>query len=253
MKITIGSSLKSLRLQKGITQEQAAEAFGVSPQAVSRWENDSAYPDITLLPGIAMFYGTTTDHLLGMDALLQAEQLGAVHAKVQKLVLEEQSPAAAALLQENLRLYPGNTGLMLALAETLAQDPSQTEKAVSAAEQVLQKPDLSLKARCTATATLLFLYRKLGQTEKAARLLTSLPHLWESRELLRPELASAEEYPSSLQTAVLQTLSFLCSRIQATLTRDPASIPQHIQLGADLSCRQTPDEMLEQLRLFLQS
>jgi transcriptional regulator with XRE-family HTH domain len=55
MKINIGENLKRLRLQKEFTQEQLAEVFGVSPQAVSRWENNTAYPDITMLPGIAIY------------------------------------------------------------------------------------------------------------------------------------------------------------------------------------------------------
>ena len=51
MRINIGDNLKQLRLQKGLTQEQLADVFGVSAQAVSRWENNTSYPDITLLPG----------------------------------------------------------------------------------------------------------------------------------------------------------------------------------------------------------
>lgn len=56
MKINIGDNLKQLRLQKGLTQEQLADAFGVSAQAVSRWENNTSYPDITLLPGLAIYF-----------------------------------------------------------------------------------------------------------------------------------------------------------------------------------------------------
>ena len=47
---TFSEIFKALRKDKQITQEQAAEVFGVSPQAISRWENASSYPDITLLP-----------------------------------------------------------------------------------------------------------------------------------------------------------------------------------------------------------
>ena len=52
MLISIGKNLRKLRLEKGLTQEQLAEELGVSPQAVSRWENDGACPDVTLLSAL---------------------------------------------------------------------------------------------------------------------------------------------------------------------------------------------------------
>lgn len=51
-----GEFLKSLRNEKGITQEQLAEHFGVSNRTVSRWETGSNMPDISLLVEIADFY-----------------------------------------------------------------------------------------------------------------------------------------------------------------------------------------------------
>lgn len=56
--------LRQLRKSKGITQEQLADAAGVSPQAVSKWEM-SGYPDTQLLPVIADFLGVTIDELFG--------------------------------------------------------------------------------------------------------------------------------------------------------------------------------------------
>ena len=47
--ITIGQNISINRKEKGMTQEQLAEICNVSPQAVSKWENDISYPDITLL------------------------------------------------------------------------------------------------------------------------------------------------------------------------------------------------------------
>ena len=51
--IKIGSFLKELRNEKGITQEQFAEQLGVSNRTVSRWETGSNMPDISLLVEIA--------------------------------------------------------------------------------------------------------------------------------------------------------------------------------------------------------
>lgn len=61
-----GQRFSELRKHKGYTQEQIADKLGVTAQAVSKWENDLSYPDITLLPKIAELFGTTIDELLGV-------------------------------------------------------------------------------------------------------------------------------------------------------------------------------------------
>lgn len=63
--IHFSETFKALRKDKNLTQEQMAEIFNVSPQAISRWETGSTYPDITLLPIIADFFGLSIDDLLG--------------------------------------------------------------------------------------------------------------------------------------------------------------------------------------------
>ena len=64
----IGSNIAALRKEKGITQEELANALGVSAQAVSKWENNSSCPDVSLLTDIADYFGVTVDALLRSDA-----------------------------------------------------------------------------------------------------------------------------------------------------------------------------------------
>ena len=65
--ITIGSRIKALRAERCQTQEQLANALGVTPQAVSRWEVEKSYPDLELLPVIAKYFDVSTDFLLGVE------------------------------------------------------------------------------------------------------------------------------------------------------------------------------------------
>lgn len=67
MSLQLGEVVRRLRTERGITQLQLARELNVSPQAVSRWENGSTYPDITLLPEIANFFGVSADLLLGIE------------------------------------------------------------------------------------------------------------------------------------------------------------------------------------------
>jgi len=60
----IGAKLKKARLQAGMTQEQVAEALGVSRQTISNWENEKTYPDIISVIKLSDLYAVSLDHLL---------------------------------------------------------------------------------------------------------------------------------------------------------------------------------------------
>lgn len=64
MNETLGSRIAQFRKEKGLKQDEMAEMLGVSPQAVSKWENDQTCPDISLLPQISKILGVTVDELL---------------------------------------------------------------------------------------------------------------------------------------------------------------------------------------------
>lgn len=64
MELSMGKRIALLRRKAGFTQDDLAETLGVSPQAVSKWENDLSCPDIMLLPQLAKLLGTTVDELL---------------------------------------------------------------------------------------------------------------------------------------------------------------------------------------------
>jgi len=109
------ANLKRLRITKNMTQEQAAEALGVSTQTVSRWECNTTLPDVSLLPKIAALYCVTIDDLYKETSVAYdnyAQRLGSVFeasgkpedfiradAEYRKLLKSEEYTA------EDLRLY----------------------------------------------------------------------------------------------------------------------------------------------------
>ena len=60
----IGRKLQQLRMDAGLTQEQAAEALGVTRQTVSNWENGKTWPDIRNIVDISELYHVELDCLL---------------------------------------------------------------------------------------------------------------------------------------------------------------------------------------------
>ena len=80
---TLGRRIARLRLAKTATQERLAKELNVSPQAVSKWENDINYPDISLLPDLARFLGVSVDELLSGASASTQESAAQESAAVQ--------------------------------------------------------------------------------------------------------------------------------------------------------------------------
>lgn len=71
----IGNQIKALRQRKGITQEVMAQHFGITAQAVSKWERGVATPDIGMLPEISAFFGVTIDELFAISDDTRMERI----------------------------------------------------------------------------------------------------------------------------------------------------------------------------------
>lgn len=65
---SIGQNIAELRKKKGLTQEELAEKMCVTAQAVSKWERDASYPDVTVLSALAQTLGVS------VAAIVEGEQ-----------------------------------------------------------------------------------------------------------------------------------------------------------------------------------
>ena len=81
---TLGRRIARLRLARTATQERLAKELNVSPQTVSKWENDINYPDISLLPDLARFLGVSVDELLSGASASAQESSAAQQSSAEK-------------------------------------------------------------------------------------------------------------------------------------------------------------------------
>ena len=65
--MSIGTTIKRLRREKDITQEQLAEYLGITSRAVSQWETEKTSPDISMIAPLTSIFNITSDQLLGID------------------------------------------------------------------------------------------------------------------------------------------------------------------------------------------
>ena len=73
--MTIGEKIRQLRLQNSVTQEKLADYLNISYQAISKWENNNALPDISLVVPLANFFEISTDELFDRNTEAQAEEI----------------------------------------------------------------------------------------------------------------------------------------------------------------------------------
>lgn len=109
--LKLGAKIAALRKACGMTQEQLADQLGVSAPAVSKWETDSSYPDITLLCPLARALGTNVDTLLQFESTLSDDDATARINEIVQCALTQGVQAAEERLQTLLHRYPNCTTL----------------------------------------------------------------------------------------------------------------------------------------------
>ena len=82
--INISKNIADLRKRKGITQEQLASALNISPQAISKWETNTSFPDTQMLPLIANYFEVSIDYLFYGDEYAYNDIYNKVWHKVAK-------------------------------------------------------------------------------------------------------------------------------------------------------------------------
>ena len=98
---TLGRRIARLRLARTATQERLAKELNVSPQAVSKWENDINYPDISLLPDLARFLGVSVDELLSGASASAQESVAAQESAAEKSTAAQESAAEVISVADN--------------------------------------------------------------------------------------------------------------------------------------------------------
>ena len=108
MKLNLGNQIRLNRRRMNLTQEQLAEKFGTSSQAISRWEIGATYPDIEMLPMIASFFGTSVDALLGVTEEEKEKFCAELQKSFEVAVRAKDIPKTVEIMREmrrNLREY----------------------------------------------------------------------------------------------------------------------------------------------------
>ena len=118
MNIDLSEKLKILRKEKNISQEKLAQYLQVSFQAVSKWENGQTYPDLSLLPDIARFFGITIDELLQVEQIDEEKLYRKYEEQAANLALVGRYADTIPIWQEAYHRMPNNLDVKEMLMST---------------------------------------------------------------------------------------------------------------------------------------
>ena len=170
MKVLLSEQLRKLRTKKGNTQEDLANHLGITTQAVSKWERDEGYPDITLLPSIASYYNVSVDDLLGVGQIEKEKKLNAYRDKNAELFRDGKSPERVALWREALHEFPNDLSVVynLMYALSAAGRIANADEIIACGERILnESADQSL--RSGAIQCLCFTYYDAKKDTESAK------------------------------------------------------------------------------------
>lgn len=125
MTIYLGENIKRLRHEKGITQETLADFLSVSFQSVSRWERGESYPDITLLPAIASFFGASIDELMGVNKARNEEKIKEYLNLYDNTKLKE-LPSLCEKMKEAVKEFPDDFRILVRYMSLLQEVKMRT-------------------------------------------------------------------------------------------------------------------------------
>lgn len=188
MKLNIGNTIKNLRKEKDITQDELADILGVSYQSVSRWETGICYPDMELIPILADFFGVTVDMLFGINETMKEQKIEEYLLSFQEAISKGKVYECIAIAREAVAEYPNNYALLnkLMYALFLAGDDDgnipdwkENREKYDAEITVLGErimkycPDPTI--RLEATARLAFNHCEMGRKEIGSTIYETLP------------------------------------------------------------------------------
>lgn len=236
MILKIGDKIRELRKRDGRTQENLAEALGITCQAVSRWEQNAAYPDMELIPSVANYFGISIDELFGYECT-RDKKVDDIIARVDAYGIKARGDSdwvgeCTAILREGLAEFPQNDKLLIALAETLSEAGwrvcgehtfygeegylrrscgvhSKNEywtEAVGICEGLVGS-DCGNDIFTRAVRVLVLLYRNFGEYGRAAGFAKRMPTLENSWEMLLAVSSDGKDEARYIGDALLKTAS----------------------------------------------
>ena len=220
--IEIGEKIRFYRKKRDITQERLAEYLNISFQSVSKWERGEAYPDITMIPKIALFFDITTDELLCVDKLQAELEIEEYFKRKNEAQATGHTKEAIEIMREANAKYPGNFKIMNILAGAIFFDAmNHDENQKKALREVISISE-KIRAECRddnirrdSLQCMCFSYSQLGENDKAEKLINeNLGSVFLSQEIMLQNVLEGERLKKLRQENLVKFMDFCVDNMQ---------------------------------------
>lgn len=231
--MSIGTTIKKLRRERDMTQEQLAEYLGITANAVSQWECDRTTPDISQLPLLVRIFNVSADELLEINLANKEQEIEQLHNQIYELSQTGQTKEAFELAKKAHKQYPDNYDLMYAYASHfcyIVRDNSYTVEEKETFQTECIKLLEHIITGCTeeylrqnARSSLCFMYMDLGLFEKAESIAEQFPNIVNSREFIKAGLYSGNKGITETKTLLFVLIEHLSNRMIRNARTDEGS------------------------------
>lgn len=229
MAIYFSKTFKQLRKEKDLTQDQIANIFNISPQAVSRWETGATYPDIEILPHLAIFFNVTVDELLGTEKILGEEKVKEYIRDIRNLLNSGKIYAAIELARKAEKEYPLNSDFQYHLIQALCADGSEKhkEEIIAIGERIINTNPNNWGIKYQLVRQ----YAAWGMKEEAKKILTTLPaEIWDSQEPWWGLVLEGEEWLRNQKHRIIRAKYYLEYLIDDYMQRSGLDALQKLEI-----------------------
>ncbi|MBQ3099603.1 MAG: helix-turn-helix transcriptional regulator [Clostridia bacterium] len=213
--MSIGSTIKKLRRESDMTQEELAEYLGITSNAVSQWECNKTSPDISQLPILANIFEVTTDYLLGIDVSDKQSVIEGIHNEAWSFCNAGDKTKAAEIVRTGLINYPNSFKLMFDLVVFLYQRAFHQEcskdeqrsfciEAAGYIDKIIEKCT-DMQIQCESVELACIIFPTIGRYDDAVGLVSAFPDT--SKDEILTALYSGNKLTRHIKKVICKSVS----------------------------------------------
>ena len=241
--MSIGSTIKYLRHEKEVTQEQLAEYLGITSRAISQWECERTVPDVYMLPTIAEYFNVSVDYLFHSYRDEYEKDVEKYEAKYYALWHENKTNDLLSVMKEAVLRYPTEYRLLVRYLNVINLCASDSvfalalkNDAVSIYERItLHCPIDSI--RMWAKKIMVTYYQKLSSIANsgitlcdAEKIQSEMPSMQNTRDYMACFLYTGKERHTASQAAIAEMSTMITNVIFENYVNNPIySLEDRIQ------------------------
>lgn len=228
--MSIGATIKKLRIARNLTQEQLAYNLGITSKAVSQWECDRTSPDISQIPALCSIFKISADQLLNINLPRSEEEKQEILQRYYSLSRKGCLAESWALLQEGIAKFPNDYSIMINLStcgNRLCQTSEITQEEKDSIRQQCVEYCKKILKWCTddfirhaATSSLCKYYSENGEIHKAKKLAGKMPIMVMSQEFLFADIYNGTKKKEANQRIKQMLVDALLKRFDTNYTLD---------------------------------